>query len=162
MKREALLATVALMWLVGCGGDKGRQIPDTVDVSGVVTMDGKPLAGASVNFFHEDYPDFAGYGKTDDQGRFTLVQGAVPGTNKVTVSKIVGEELGVGEGDDAEGALDDGQIAASTGADIGAAPKKAGLGQQVPPEYSDASKTKLTFMVPDGGTESADFKLTSN
>ena len=38
--------------------------------------------------------------------------------------------------------------------------KKASLPKQViPAEYSKASAPKLNFVVPDGGTDSADFKL---
>jgi hypothetical protein len=78
-----LLGIAAL--LTGCGGEM-----KVAPVSGVVTLDGKPLDRASVVF----KPEAGGrpsFGVTDDQGRFTLAysmneDGAEVGRATVTVS----------------------------------------------------------------------------
>lgn len=94
---------VCLAGVIGCG--KGR--PGTVRVTGVVTLDGSPVEGASVTF----YPAEGGRpasGTTDAQGKFTLTtfesgDGAPPGNYNVTVIKMAGgkatadEQAGSGE-----------------------------------------------------------------
>lgn len=76
--------------VAGCGGAR-REGPETVKVTGTVTLDGKPLAGANVTFS----PKVAGppaFGETDEQGRFSLQtfepgDGAISGKYLVTVTK---------------------------------------------------------------------------
>ena len=154
-----LLIVSGIALLTGCGGGGEREQPDTESVSGTVTLNGKPLAGADVNFLGQD---FAGYGKTDKDGKYTLVQGATVGENLVTISKLEGEpglEMDPDEG------MDEGQLeaAGAGGGDDGGndgmsdAPK-----QLVPAEFSDVDKSKLKFNVPEGGTDSANFTLTGN
>lgn len=69
---------------------------DLADVSGKVTLDGQPLAGAIVNTQpiatgSSSSPGPGSFGKTDEQGRFTLelatraVPGAVVGPHRVTI-----------------------------------------------------------------------------
>jgi hypothetical protein len=140
------LLTLALV-LTGCGGSEG---PPTVKVSGVVTLDGKPLADADVNFVSKMH---AGYGKTDKDGKFQLVSGAVVGENIVYFSKIDDPKFV----DDPANGMDAGQLAAAAAATGGRA--NAPKGQLVPPEFASAD-SKLKFMVPDGGTSSANFDLT--
>jgi hypothetical protein len=84
--RGATLTALAL--LTGCGRDGLNLAP----VTGVVTMDGKPVAEASVIFAPNDSK--AGppaIGATNEQGAFTLVTanrpGAVVGEHRVAVSK---------------------------------------------------------------------------
>jgi hypothetical protein len=78
-----LLFVAALLPLSGCGT---RLVP----VSGVATLDGKPLAEVSVTFISED-GKYTSSGMTDESGNFTLAHtngpGAYPGTYKVTVTK---------------------------------------------------------------------------
>ncbi|GIW98513.1 MAG: hypothetical protein KatS3mg111_1846 [Pirellulaceae bacterium] len=87
MKRIVLLLFSVV---VGCG----ESIPETAKVTGKVTLDGKPVEGAVVTF----QPDGEGKpatGKTDANGQYTLmtafqtktVEGVVPGTYKISVSK---------------------------------------------------------------------------
>lgn len=78
--------------LVGCGGTSGPQLSH---VSGTVTQDGEPLAGADVMFVPEQGAPSSG--KTDAGGRFELKfadgrPGAVPGKHMVLVT-IPGTEL---------------------------------------------------------------------
>jgi hypothetical protein len=145
-----LLLFVCLLACAGC--NRGPSIPRTVPVSGVVTLGGKPLAGAEVYFVNDK---FVAFGKTDSQGKYELVQGAVAGENNVYFSKMQGGSsanpgFAVGEG------MDEYQLslASEGGGNKAKAPK-----QVVPPEYCDGNNPKLNFPVPSGGTTSADFKL---
>jgi hypothetical protein len=110
-----------------------------VPVSGVVTLDGKPLAGAIVNFQPAPEPavlepGVASAGTTDASGRFTLTQiypeatGARIGRHRVSVTTK-----------DAEGTP-----------------------ERVPAPYNDDSKTTLFFVVPSGGTSEANIDLISS
>lgn len=142
--------------LSGCGG--GDVGPKTVRVSGVVTLHGKALEGAEVRFIGSN---FTGFGKTNAEGKYELVQGAVPGNNKIIISKIEG---GAGITLDPEAGMDAEQLrtaAASVQADPTA--RKADVAkipkEVVPAEYSDPMKTKLSFPVPESGSSSADFRL---
>lgn len=142
-------------FLSGCGESvaPGRGVP----VSGTVTLEGKPLADADIMFTNET---FVGVAKTDAEGRYRLVQGALPGNNRVSVSKYEG-----GQGPalaspqpEADG-MDAGQQAA---ADMGwGAQKKKATGpkQLVPADYSNPSTTKLTYSVPPEGASGVDFNL---
>jgi len=150
----AFFLTLALLATAGCGGG-GRDKPDTVNVSGTIYLDNKPLADALVTFSTEE---FAGTGRTNSEGKYTLAQGAVPGDNKVTVEKWEGGgvELNPEEG------MDEGQFEAMADPDM-TGKKKVDVGpkQLIPLHYSDPKKSDLSFPVPDGGTDSADFRLQS-
>lgn len=77
--------------LVGCGSS---DLPNTVPVTGTVTMDGTPVEGATVNFLSEG-GSIASAGTTDASGKFSLttivgsqsVPGAVVGSHGVAVVK---------------------------------------------------------------------------
>jgi hypothetical protein len=127
-----LLALVLLGW--GCGAD-GKF----AKVSGRVTLDGQPLAGASV-VFQPLNPDPANplpgsHGLTNADGTFTLqvdlrtTSGAAVGAHRVAISR--------------------------TQAPGGDAPAR----ELIPARYNSAST--LTFEVPAGGTDQADFDLNS-
>jgi hypothetical protein len=126
-------AGLVLAAVAGCGGS-------TASVSGVVTLDGKALEGASVSFTPAGGdPNKVGgsYGKTDAQGRYRLktvvgdANGAVIGKHKVTISLYKENEKN---------------------------PDGAGGKEIVPAKYN--VKTDLTYDVPSGGTDKADFPLT--
>jgi hypothetical protein len=62
-----------------------------VPVSGYVTLDGKPLAGAAVQFHPASSGGRPAVGRTDEEGHFSLTtikpeDGVLPGTYKVTVT----------------------------------------------------------------------------
>jgi hypothetical protein len=90
MRSKILLASGILL-LAGCGGSDG---PELIDVSGVVTMDGSPLANASVGFL--PLGEGVGgtspsYALTDEDGHYVLQyslsrDGALPGKYKVQIS----------------------------------------------------------------------------
>ena len=73
-----------LAFVVGCS-----EPASTATVSGVVTLDGKPLEFIHVEFWPENGQ--RSFGKTDSEGRFELLtddrstKGAVPGTHKVSL-----------------------------------------------------------------------------
>jgi len=89
--RYAFFLTLAVSSLVltGCGGGH-------VPVTGVVTVDGKPVEGATVTFITEDGKQSAS-GQTDSSGNFSLSDsgkpGARPGSYKVIVTKTKGAAM---------------------------------------------------------------------
>ena len=73
-----------LVALIGCG-------EKPVATQGVLTVDGKPLAGAIVMFSPDEAAGKSATGTTDAAGKFrlttaTLNDGALPGSYKVTVT----------------------------------------------------------------------------
>lgn len=158
--QAGIILAAASAAVCGCSGSKG---PHTVPVSGTVTLDGQPLAGAEVHFVG---PGFSGFGKTGPDGKYRLVQGAVPGENRVYITKKVGGEpskLVPGFGQEG---LDEGQLEAAAQAqrdpETGQIPPQAAVPRElIPADYSDPANTKLTYTVPDGGASGADFALTS-
>jgi predicted small lipoprotein YifL len=87
MSRLASTLLVVLL-IAGCGTGG----PTIAPVSGVVTLDGKPVEGAAVGFIAVGDGPVAN-GSTDAQGRYTLTcmnqSGAVVGDYKVVVSKMI-------------------------------------------------------------------------
>jgi len=117
---------------MGCGGSGYSLVP----VSGIVTIKGKPLANAQVQFSPpKDQPGPLSVGKTDAQGHFELTTlddhrtGAVPGKHQVRIT-----------------------TAQSTGDDERAIFSK----ELVPPKYRNGS---YSFEVPQEGTEKADIDI---
>ncbi len=86
MSRFVSISTFAclLAALTGCAGEK------LTSVSGVVTLDGKPVEGATVTFASEDGKTTAS-GSSDASGNFSLMSGektgAPAGNYKVMVTK---------------------------------------------------------------------------
>lgn len=125
-------AVLAAVFCAGCGGGMAS-------VSGVVTLDGKPVEGATVNFTPES-GDGGGnggsYGKTGPDGRYMLrtvaadKSGAAVGKHKVRIS------LSKNDAKSPDGLVTD----------------------AIPAKYN--IKSDLTFDVPSGGTDKADFTLT--
>ncbi len=139
---------IGMAMSAGCGDGKKYK---TAPVAGTVTIDGKPIDGADVYFVGNGMNAVA---KTDAQGKYELLQGAVVGENKVYFSKIVGGTLTQEEG------IDAGQMEAMAAAQ-GPAGMRSGPKQMIPAEFSDPANMNITLMVPDEGTSSADFSLTS-
>ena len=137
------------MFVVGCGD--APPAFKLVPVHGTVTLDGKPLADAQVQFFKQgDIP--VGYpgagGKTDAQGKYEVFtgtgKGAIPGSYKVTVSKLLmknGSPLVESEGMDKEQLIMQGNVVES-----------------VPKEFSDPNVSKTTFDVAAGKADGYDIK----
>lgn len=138
----------------GCGGSKGGV--KSVDVSGTITLDDEPLEGVEVSF---SSGKFGGYGTTNAEGKYRLVSGAAVGENKVALKKF---DTSMAQGIDTsiEG-MDEGQMAAMMEAQSKSKGGPGMKGSMIPPEFTDLKTTKLKFDVPEGGTSSADFRLSS-
>jgi hypothetical protein len=135
--RWFLLALLPLA--TGCGDSS------IVPVSGRITCGGQPLANASVVFSPqsgEKNPGPSSQARTDKDGRFTLQlatgkgSGAVVGKHKVSITAYEGDDGGV----------------VSSGSDM-----KPFRPELLGDDYN--AKTKLTFDVPSGGTDDANFNL---
>lgn len=143
-----ILSMLRSLWMVvalgsllalGCGGG-----PRVVKVAGVVTLDGRPLEGASLAFqpivsAEDPHPGPSSSAKTDAEGRYhleladTAIPGAVAGKHRVTI---------------ASGAP------SVPFDDAGRAPP-----DPVPEKYRSGM---LEFTVPPEGTTSADFHMLSD
>lgn len=141
-----LIATAAL---VGCtGGDADRVA--VYPVSGVVTMDGDPVAGATVTFSPKAGQPTA-VGRTDAQGKYQLTtyesgDGAAPGEYAVLISKSdVGPVEEIAHGPDFESPAQ--HRAQQRG------------GSMLPAQYANAADTPLTATVAEGGENKIDFNL---
>jgi len=82
-------------WAAGCN----KQPPDSsLQVSGTVTLDGKPVEGAVVNFIPIDQtPGGGASGTTDAAGRYLLQprrrgEGVVEGKYRVRIARFVSHE----------------------------------------------------------------------
>src|SRR5260370_16035766 len=88
MLRACLVAVVLALLLAGCGGRSFKTLP----VSGRVTLDGKPLANATVAFVPEAPPGQkdrppSSVGTTDQDGRYTLALNIDPETTRAVMGK---------------------------------------------------------------------------
>lgn len=147
-----VLCFIVLM-MSGCGGSDGVE---TATVSGTVTLDGNPIEGVEV-FFNTD--KFEGYGKTDSDGKYRLINGAAVGNNKVFMKMTLALDASdTGGLDMSIPGMDERQLEAMNAARARSNKSKKSK-PVIPPEYGDPSQTKLTFPVPSGGTTTADFNL---
>ncbi|MCI0699968.1 MAG: carboxypeptidase-like regulatory domain-containing protein [Planctomycetia bacterium] len=129
-----LLFCGCLLFLIGCGGG-GPELP----VSGIVTLDGKPMANVTVRFFPDTDtdPTSSGYAETGTDGKFVITsgkgkQGLVAGRYKVTVSKGKAQTVSSEEG-------------------AGAVIEGLDIKDEFPPCYSDPAQTILAFSVTGDG-----------
>ncbi len=134
--------------MLGLASGCGKSFPDGIfPVSGRITLDGKPLADASITFI-SDQAQVPGY--VDADGHYELKPGAAAGEYRVVISKLnkaalrnIGLDPGAaGRGGKASGTSE--------------APK-----QLVPARFSDPKQTKLFFVVVSPGTTRADFDMSS-
>jgi hypothetical protein len=136
----------------GCGSGH----PQTVPVSGVVTYQGQPVAGAQVSFLAEGAAR-AGYGTTDDAGKFQLStyganDGAVLGSHTVTIVKPTETVTGAGMSPDDP---DAGYAAAMAQAAQGGSAVKGVL----PDKYANPNTSGLTADVTQAGPNEFTFAL---
>ena len=85
-KVNLVVLAAVVCCMTGCGG--GSETLLTGDVTGTITLGGRPLADADV-YFMSQTGGFVGFGKTDADGRYRLVQGAAPGANTSGTSDSV-------------------------------------------------------------------------
>jgi hypothetical protein len=144
-----VLKCVFIGVLVGLGGcnDGVTQSETAIPVTGTITLDGKPLEGASVTFIPlaADQGQ-GGVGSTDAAGKYEVThfrtgKGLEPGEYRVAISKLV---------------MQDGSpIPAGTSSAAELATKNL-LG----PQFSDPNSTTLKASVASGG-QPIDFALKS-
>jgi hypothetical protein len=135
------VAAILVLCLSGCGSSDGITL---VPVSGTITLDGQPLAGATVSFQPagtRETPGPSSGGATDANGRYTLKTADASGQ----AGAVIGPHLVRFTGVQDQRADDD---------DTQRPPAQ----DPVPPRYRDPG---LTFDVPAGGTDSANFELTT-
>ena len=90
---SACLSLMALL-AIGCGG--GTKLPELGTVTGVVTVNGKPVEGLTVTF--EPKGSRPSTGVTDSEGHYSLLfnkntAGAVVGSHTVRISQEVSAEI---------------------------------------------------------------------
>jgi hypothetical protein len=138
-----------LIALNGCDSVGGNYVP----VSGIVTMNGQPLANVQVTFQPMstgkggDAGGVGSFAMTDAQGRYTLEastptprKGAYVGKHKVRIATPPNKLQGNSDSDAAHGS-------------------SAAMKDPIPARYN--TETTLEFEVPKGGTDKADFALTT-
>jgi hypothetical protein len=132
--RWSLLGVFAF---IACGGcNRGPTLPKAVPVSGTVTLDGKPLAGASIRFAPiESTPGTGARGSTDNNGKYDVrdrsgEKGVAVGKYRVTIY------------------FSDGGLTSQTPS------------RRLSEKYTSADQSILTATVPEGGCV-VDFALKS-
>jgi len=128
---------LTVLFLAGCGGVR------TTPVTGVVTLDGKPLGGAAIQFVPQGSGRDA-TGQTDANGEFVMStfeprDGVVAGTYKVVISQPLGTP------DSKQYATAEEAMAAAT------KPPPKPSGPVVPQQYTRVDQTPLTQEVPAKG-----------
>lgn len=122
--------------LAGCSPAKSDK-PATVPVTGAVTLNEKPIPGATITFLATDTKRHSFVGTTDAGGKYQLSQGAStgaePGEYKVVIEYFtkpggIPPEL-------------------QPGADLDMMKKQGEIVQSLPPHYSDAGQTQLKVNV---------------
>ena len=144
---RALFALLSILLTSGCSNSLETDYSDLnlATVSGMVTLDDEPLAGARVIFESADLT--YSYGVTDSSGSYSLMfnseqEGVTPGDKIVRISMGSAlEESETGEGDESES---DGEVTASE--------------IRIPERYNRDSE--LTEVV-EPGSQTIDFELSS-
>ncbi|WP_254053624.1 carboxypeptidase-like regulatory domain-containing protein [Singulisphaera sp. GP187] len=153
MTRRQTLWTVVLAVVSGCsksdveGTADGPDFSNLVPVSGVVTLNGEPLAGAVVTFLPPQWSP--GIGETDAKGEYSLSSsgrpGLAPGEYKVAISLLLsaeGEPQGLGPR-----------------SSLAQPPGMLTAKEMLPREYADLGTSKLIAKVnPKGGHFAFDVK----
>ncbi|MGY8770517.1 MAG: hypothetical protein ACKVH8_19045 [Pirellulales bacterium] len=87
---NCLAILLFMVTVVGCG--EGSSGPSLVPVSGTLSLDGKPLANADLQFSTTNEGEAAAsFGTTDQEGHFDLKsqdgkEGATPGGHRVNIT----------------------------------------------------------------------------
>lgn len=99
MRIVIIIAAMAVSTLAGCSRE---SFPETYPVTGVVTYQGKPVDGATVNLVPMSANGRSAAGITDPEGKFSVTSyfspehspsGALPGDYAVTISKLLVLEI---------------------------------------------------------------------
>ncbi len=166
---------LAAVLLAVCGDQTPDDRPATVPVSGKVTLDGQPVAGATVIFVNTEQAmsggstgSYSSVGKTDENGVYRLTtfesgDGAVPGTYAVTITKYAtaasGTSSGSGGSETGEGESLDGS---SYVPPEGRAGESESPRNELPEKYSNPTTSMLEATVTEDGENDIPFDLTSS
>lgn len=147
------LSAASLLFVAGCSSDlkPPPKLPDTVKVTGTVTLDGKPADGVTIRFAPTVEKGYHGAtGQTDASGKYELNTdigngksrpGVIPGDYLIFLSRLV---------------KPDGSLVP---ADSKEPPMMSGARDTIPQKYN-GGKAQLKYSVtPEGGTY--DIKLDS-
>lgn len=156
MKRILCLICFGLLgslffFSAGCG-KKADSRPKTAAVSGIITMNGQPVADADV-VFQPAGQSPAATGRTDGDGNYQLTtfqsdDGAVPGQYLVSVTKYDRPA------ESASSSSEEYVPPTAASAQASAAPKNL-----LPEKYASPKTSTLTATVQDGQENQFDFKL---
>ena len=124
------------------GCNSGAGLPPTVPAEGVVTLDGVPVADATITFI-ADTGTYNASAVTDKEGKFAMKafeekKGAVPGSYKIAINKTIVESR---EGRKGESDVN--------------------LKQGLPMKYSNFLTSELTIKLGDAGDKNLKFELKS-
>jgi len=165
LRLKLVLSTLLLAMLIGCSNGGGESL-DTVKVSGLVKLNGAPLAGATVTFAPADKTGRTAVGLSDAEGKFTLTtvtagDGALPGSYHVGIRKPIAPAPQIAVDPRTEGRkLDTNAEKQIMQAAKGAGKKKDGqLADAVPPKYHDPAGSGLTAEVKKGDKNEFTFTL---
>ncbi len=149
--------------MIGCGG--GASGVKTVPVKGKVTLDGKPVEGATVQFAPEDSAGRAASGVTKSDGTFELTTagggpGAVPGKYKVAITKrtTAGPAEAPKTQEEAMKAIQEKMAKGGSAAFIKTPPK---VQDELPARYGNAATSGFTAEVTATGKNEFTFDMTS-
>ncbi len=151
---------------VGCGG--GPSV-GAIPATGIVTLDGKPLDGATVSFVPDSDEARSASGLTDATGAFRLTSlapgdGAVPGKYKITVSKVSSgpaEEAAPTSQEEAMKKLQEKSKAGGSSAFYSSTPSFT-VKQTLPARYADSKTSGLQAEVKKGSDNKFTFALTTS
>lgn len=162
---KSLILCVLVTAFVGCG----ESNPPTEEVTGVVTLDGKPVEGATITFTADDAAGESATGKSGVDGKYTLTtfsagDGAMAGSYKITVKKFPEVEGSAAPTAPVEEKSQEDEYAAFeqgyTAADAAKKGTKSAK-NQLPAKYESAVKSGLTATVVAGGENNFDLELKS-
>ena len=148
--RLALVAWSATLALAATGCSLSKDKP--VKVSGTVTLDGKPVAGAAVQFMRDGGSGPPAHGQSKEDGSFVLTtyndgDGALPGDYKVLVTWEEPPPPTFRTSDEKGPSREEVQRAL----DAHRAKLKKLNPVSIPPVYNDPNKTPLRQTVPSPG-----------
>ncbi len=155
----ALVCCAAILVSTGCGG--GAKLDGLENYSGVITLDGEPLAGASITLVPTTVGPRGAGAMSDDKGKFAFQtlqagDGVAPGEYKVTVTKSHWEDAYTEEEE---------KIFAEAGGKshdevFPGRPEPTAV-SDIPEYYKNADMSGLTLTLPEGGAKDLKIELSS-
>lgn len=155
----ALVCCAALLASIGCGG--APQLEGLEKYSGVITLDGEPLADASITLVPSTMALKGAGATSDEKGKFVLQtlqagDGVMPGEYRVTVTKSHWEDAYTPE--------EEKMLAEAGGKShedvFGDRPEPTAV-SDIPEYYGVADASGLTLSLPEGGSKELKIELSS-